>query len=652
MSKQPGRFYQFDSFLVDTSRRALLRGGEPVPLKPKAFETLLALVENRGRVVEKDELMRSLWPDTFVEEANLTQHISLVRKALGDDPKEHRFILTVSGRGYRFVADVREFQKGLDETQTTHKLMVEADETSDAGDAGEDVTASTPQVRRVEGASGRTPRRRLLALIASALAFALVVFIVWRTRTEEAGNDLPIKSIAVLPFKTLDGKNEDEYLSLGLTDNLISRFNGLRQVTVRQMNEVLKYGKPDQDPIAAGRALAVDAVLDGIAQKTGDRLRVTARLLDVKTGETLWAQTFDEHWTDVFSVQDALSMRVSESLAWNLNTADRQRLTKRYTNNLEAYEFYLKGERLGGKRTAESLTKSIQYLQRAIELDSGFVLAYISLAQNYIEPIPFMTAKEALQRRKELFLKALELDSACGQAYAGLGITAWRVDLNWDEAERLLRRAIELEPNNPYVHNNYGVFLASRGQVEAGINELSQAHSLSPTNIGIMSVLGTLHIYARHYDDAIARNREALEMEPDYAVALNGLGWAYGNKGLYTEAFKHLEKAAELEERRGSNVLAILGHFYALAGRRDDALKTLDGLKQLQEQGRGSWGALAVVYAALGEKDKAFACLDKALENSEWWASSIKVNPVFDSLRSDPRFEVLLRKLFQGTGRS
>lgn len=637
MSGQAGRFYSFDSFTLDAARRTLLRDGEPVPLKPKTFETLLALVQNRGRVVGKDELMRELWPDTVVEEANLTQHVSLARKALGDDPKGPRFIVTVPGRGYSFVADVRE-----------------ADAESDA--AGEPrPTVETGRRPEGEGASpaprpaappprpGRTRRWAPFAALAAVVASAFALGYYWSGR-QGASADAPVGSIAVLPFKSAGGGGEDDYLRLGLTDSLIARFNGLRRVAVRQMGEVLKYDKPGQDPVEAGRALKVDAVLDGVIEKQGDRVRLTARLLDSRTGRTLWAQTFDERWTDIFVLQDTLTLRVSESLSWDLSHGERRRLAKHHTSNPAAYEFYLKGDHLRMKRTAESLAKSIQYLEKAIELDPRFVPAYTALAQNYIEPPPPLTPKEAHQKRKELFLKALEIDSTHGQAYSGLAVYAWRVERDWGEAERLMRRAAELEPNNPSVRNNYGVFLLSAGRVDEGLAELRQAESLSPANVGIITVLGTAYIYARRYDEAIEQDRKALELEPDYALALMGIGWAHGHKGMYPEAFDWLERAARLEERRGSNMLALLGHFYALAGRRDDALKTLERLDGLQAQGRGSWGARAVVHAALGDRDRAFDCLDKALENSEWWVSTLKVNPVFDPLRADPRFAGLMRR--------
>ena len=290
------------------------------------------------------------------------------------------------------------------------------------------------------------------------------------------------------------------------------------------------------------------------------------------------------------------------------------------------------------------MQKGIEYAQRAIELDPNFVSAYYILGTAYTESPPHLTPKEALEKQRELYRKTLALDDTFAGAYLGLGWVTWRQDWNWAEGERLFRRAIELQPNSSGPYSNLGILLASQGRLDEGIASMGRAQNNSPTNLNFKMLMGTLLIYARRFVEAARQNGQVLESEPNHAVALTGLGWACGHQGAYEKSFEALEKAARLEERRNSNVQALLGHFYARAGRRDDALKALERLEELQAQGRGSRGAMAVVYAGLGEKEQALAHLEKAVEGREWWASTFKVNPLFDGLRAEPKFADLIRR--------
>ncbi|MFL6254554.1 MAG: winged helix-turn-helix domain-containing protein [Pyrinomonadaceae bacterium] len=621
MSEQTGRFYSFDSFLIDAARRTLLRDGKTVPLKPKAFETLLALVDNRGRVVGKDELMRALWPDSFVEEANLTQQVSLVRKALGDDPKEPRFIVTVPGRGYSFVADVCE--AGEPHATGSHEPKPEAGE-----------AASPPR-----------PGRRwalLLAALATVVAVAFALGYWWSRR---GGAPAPVKSVAILPFKSEAGGGEDDYLRFGLADALSTKLGGLRQVAVLPTSEVLKYDKPGQDPLAAGRALGADAVLDGVLRKDGDRVRVTARLLDVHTGRTLWAETFDEPWAGIFDVQDAITARVGEGLAVSLDLRDRERLAKRPTDNPEAYVLYMQGEYLVGKHTQENYLRARELYQRATELDPKFADAYVSLAQSYAWPPPGLSTGEAYERQKELLTKALAIDPTLANAHALLAATKWRTEWDWAGAERGFRAALELSPNDHAVHFRFGGFLVSQGRFEEGLAHLRRAHELSPTSLAVSGILGIMYVYARRYDDAIAQCREVTGLDPNIPPAHACLGLAYSFKGMSREAVEELEQAVRLGAPNPTGTRGYLGHVYARAGRRAEALRTLEEVKKLEQQEQhADWGAEAVIYAGLGENELAFRCLEKSLQEKEWWVSSLKVNPLFDPLRSDPRFDDLVRR--------
>jgi DNA-binding winged helix-turn-helix (wHTH) protein/TolB-like protein/Flp pilus assembly protein TadD len=554
-------FYEFDSFRLDPVRRVLLRDGEPVALKPKAFETLLALVERHGEVVEKHDLITRVWPDSFVEESNLTQHISLVRKALGESPQERRYIGTIPGRGYQFVAAVQELMDepdGAPQTATEAPPPTET-QTDDTADGRHTTTTHVPVALPARHWRPRTPL--LAACLLLAVAAALLLYFRF---TQHSAAGQPIRTLAVLPFA--DAGGGDEYLRLGLTDALITRFSGLKQIAVRPTSDVLKYKSGVPDARGAAEELGVDAVVVGVMQRAGERVRVTAQMIRARDGATIWAQTFDERWDNLFAVQDAIAARLGDAIAPPLSGEERAKLAKPYTRDVEAF-------RLGS-----------------------------------------------------------------------LAIMVWRETWDWTTANELFQRSRALDDSSVNLHQSYGIFLASQGRVDEGIKELQRTLESHPNNLSLMNVLGTFYIYAHRYDDAIKQNQAVLRLNAIHTSALNGIGWAYALKGNYTEAINTLEKATRLDVRTDVNTLAFLGYAYAAAGKREQAQAVLVKLGELQQQGHGSWGAMAVVYVALGEREQAFAHLEKALAAHEWWLSSLKVNPLFDPLRADPRCADLIRR--------
>ncbi|HEX3558854.1 MAG TPA: tetratricopeptide repeat protein [Pyrinomonadaceae bacterium] len=641
------RFFDFDDFRVDAAQRLLTRGGQPVALKPKTFDLLLVLVENGGRVIEKEELMRALWPGQIVEEGNLTQHVSRLRKALGDDRDVHRYIVTLPGRGYQFIAPV----KSSDSDENDHAEgakdgappMVEQ-AAQGASPPDSEARAAPPHPAPPTWVRTRGPRGFILALV--ALGLAAVAIAIWRGRAprQPAGDAERFGSIAILPFKTADAGGGDEYLGVGLTDSLISRFARLQEVFVRPTSAVLKYGGEGQDPMAAGRELQVDVVLDGVARREGERVRVTARLLRVRDGTPVWARTFDEKWTDIFAVQDMISAEVSEALALSLTEDERRQLSKRSTNNAEAYKLYLEANYIIGRdEKTSALEKSAEYYQRAIELDPNFAPAYIGLEQVYAVGFPPLTARQRLLKVRELALTALKVDPTLGEAYATLAATKCRLDWDWAGAEEDYKRAVELSPGDAFTHSKYGGFLVSQGRVGEGIPHIERAYEIDPTSASVGYLLGVHLVYARRYAEAFERFNNLLVLNPNMPTAYSGLGLAYESQGRHAEAIEALEKAVKLQGYPGSSTMwGRLGQAYALAGRRADASKAISELEKLQ--GHDPLGGEALVYAGLGDKDRAFDCLDKAVEGHEWWAFFVKVEPGFDSLRSDPRFDELIRR--------
>lgn len=620
--------YEFGPFRLDVVERLLLNADESIPLTPKAFDLLLLLVTNEGHLLEKDELMQRLWPDTFVEEANLSNNISLLRKALDDDVGKHRYIETVPRRGYRFVGEVRKINLVADLRQEhyragTHKLQ-------------QDLVPAEAQRSRHPG----IPVAILLLLVA-------VVYIAYRSwsspiETTKAVSSGEIKSIAVLPFKTLVAEDRDQTLELGMTDTLITKLTNLREIVVRPTSAVRGYIALDQDPIAAGREQNVDSVLDGTIQKSGDRVRVTARLLRTADGAMLWAETFDTKFTDVFQVQDSISELVATQLALNLSREEHQRLKKHYTSNTEAYQLYLKGRYFLNASTEKDFRKSTDYFNEALEIDPTYALAYAGLADSYVQLGFFglMPMNESHPKAKAAASRALEIDDQLGEAHASLAIILTTYYWDWSAAEDQFKRAIELNPNYAMTHNWYSQYLAYMGRSGEAIKEARRAQEIDPLSLFTNSNIGLVSFLARQYDDAIIASKKTLELDSDFAVAHMIMGLSYLQKKMYQESISELQKASDHPDS-----LALLGYAYGRSGRKDEARKVLNQLQQRSKEKYVASAPVAIVYIGLGDNDRAFEWLEKSLDERLWEIGTLKVNPIFDPLRSDERFKNLLHRV-------
>jgi DNA-binding winged helix-turn-helix (wHTH) protein/Tfp pilus assembly protein PilF len=579
--KQGG--YEFGDFRLDVAKRRLLRAGEPVPLIAKAFDLLLALIEHRDRVLEKDELLKLVWPETIVEESNLTQNVFVLRKALGEAPNDHRYIVTVPRRGYRFVAEVKEL--------------------------------------RAEAAPA-APQYRARAVIEVSA----------------------VRSIAVLPFKQLRPQSEDEYLGLGLADALITQLSNLRRLITRPTSSVLKYAAPTVDLLAAGRELAVDALLDGHVQKAQDRLRLTVQLIGVADGAPLWAGKFDAEFTDIFAVQDTISEQVARALALKLNEAEQRRLTKHHTDNAEAYQLYLQGRYYDAKFTAAGFNKALDCFKQALALDPRFALAYVGLAEVYFHGATFyFPPNEALPRMREAAAQAAVLDDTLAEAHTMLAAAQMNLDWDWAGAEHSYQRALELNPGLAAAHHWYGWLLVLLGRHDESIAELQQALRLDPLSQLAYGFLGSALYFARRFDESLAHAQRAVEVEPDYWMAHWGVACAYERLGQWPEAIAACQRALALSD--APMIKATLAMCYAGAGERRAAQQLL---AELQRPGAQHFVApyyLALICAALGETAQAFAWLDQAVAARDESVPLLRVDPRLDGLRADPRLADLLRRI-------
>lgn len=576
--------YEFGPFSLDAAEHTLQRDGRSVPLKPKILDLLLVFVQNSGHILEKDVLMNHIWPDSFVEESNLSVSISALRKALGRDEGGASYIENIPKRGYRFIADV----VALD--HPAHQLQTIANVKS----------------------------------------------------LTEPGRP----SIAVLPFKHIGLREEDEYLGLGMTDALITRLSNVRQVIVRPTSAVRKF-QDVLDPIAAGKELRVESVLDGSIQRSGQRIRVTVQMVSVAAGASLWADKFDEQFTDIFEVEDSISEQVTRALTLKLTHEEKEQLAKHPTKDTEAYQAYLRGRYFWNKRTPEGFKKAIEYFQQAIEIDPNYALAYCGLADCYIMASGYniFPPKEYLAKAEEAALKALKLDDTLAEAHVALSFHREEI-WDWSGAERESKRAIALKPNYAEAHRRYATYLRCMGRFEEAFTEIERALELDPLSLTINLSLGITLYFARQYDRAIEHLLKVLDLEPNFESVHFYLGVAFEQKKMYDEAIIAYKKAIKVVEL---DALAYLGHAYAISGRIEEAQKVLDELLELAQKRYVEPFFIALIYTALDEMDYVFAWLEKSYDEHLSTLGVLKVDPMFDSLRDDPRFESLLQRIGLGT---
>jgi len=607
-----------------------MRDRQVVPLTPKAFDLLLFLVENSGHLVEKDELMRVLWPDTFVEEANLTNNISLLRKALAVD-NEHQYIETVARRGYRFVAEVAESAESVTEFPSEEAVSV----------AGEVDGSPEPSAAVGQGTEHRKRFKWLALAAVGAQALAFVAYYFWPKAPTPRQT---IKSIAVLPFKPLVAESRDEALEMGMADTLIMRLSNLGQIAVRPLSAVRRYTDLEQDAVEAGRALHVDSVLEGNIQRSGDQVRVRVSLVRVADGRPLWTSQFDEKVTNVFTAQDSISEQVAGLLAVKLTGEERDQLAKRYTTSAEAYQSYVRGRYHWSKRTHEGLERAIEYFKQAITLDPNYALAYSGLSDTYnsLGGLGFLPQREASPKAREMAITALELDDNLAEAHGSLADAFMDYYWNWPEAEKHLKRAIALNPSYAHAHGLYSACLSNVGRHDEAIAEAERAQALDPASSTSVGRVGMTYYFARQYDRALEHFQRALDLDPNDHVAHFDIGLVYERQGKYEQALAEMRRARALGMK---DAYSVAGHIYAISGRRREAQQVLAELDQLSKQEYVPAFHRAYIYIGLGDKERAFEWLEKAYEDREWYLWLLKQETGVDPIRSDPRFQDLLQRI-------
>jgi DNA-binding winged helix-turn-helix (wHTH) protein/TolB-like protein/Flp pilus assembly protein TadD len=631
--------YQFGPFQLDTAEQTLSCEEKPVALTGKAFQTLLVLVENSGRTVTKDDLLSSVWPDTFVEELTLAQNISTLRKALGDDKSDSKYIQTVPRRGYRFVAPVIQ----LDESHAQATANIPAEQEHLYSNQTADVSS-----RRQAWKSSRL--RWAIALVGlSVLAVAAGVYL-FRGNTRNVDQGAQVKSIAVLPFRPLTGGEGDEALQLGMADALITKLSNIKQIVVRPTSSILKYSNTTQDPVVAGREQMVDSLLEGKVQRSGERIRVTVQLIRVSDGKPLWADTFDETFTNIFAVQDSISQQVAQRLVAQLTGEEQRQLAKRYTDNTEAYQLYVKGRFFWNKFNKDGLNKAIDYFKQAIAVDPNYALAYegLSVSYNVQGAIGVLPPAQTWTEARWTAEKAVALDDSLAEGHSALGAVKLLYEWDWPGADRELKRAIELNPNNAEAHELSGYYYWVTGQLDTAIAELRRAQELAPLSAIITLDVAQALYYQGRYDEALEMSLKARELDPDFPPPLFLPGQAYERKGMYAKAITECESVIEKYGRQ-PQFLATLGFAYGASGKRREAEGIVNELETSWRRRYFSPVNIALVHTALGNKDRAFFWLAKGVEARDPQMIWLRVEPQFESIHADPRFHALFQRMEKRT---
>ena len=644
-------FYEFGKFRLDVTNRELLKDGKHVPLTQKSFELLEFLVENRGRGLRKNEILNDIWTESFVEEANLAQHIYMVRKALKDYGDSESYIETIPKYGYRFIGEVTEqfvespaIGQALTEKDPADSNGFHKDSTPVFKTERERNTADEPDQRP---ASNPARLRGSKIIAASAITLLVVVLAAYFFffRTGPAPHSGEIKSIAILPFSQI-GDNPDEKLGLGLADTLISRLGNQDEIAISPTSTIIKFLESGtENPIDIGEKLGVDAILTGTIQRENDNVRVNVQLINVKDKTPKWSDKFDAKFSNIFSLQDRVSEQVAERLSLTLSEPRDADKVNKYTENIEAYQAYTLGLFYWDKRTKESLAKAVEYFEKATEKDPKFSTAYALAADSYSLIGYFrhdvMPTTEAIGKARELAKKALELDPRSSEALTALGVVAL-YEKKSSEAIPLFRKALQIKPNNATARQRLAWMLTTKGEsLEEAVAEMRLAQKADPLSLNTNLNLTRLLRLSRKPDEALEFCNRALEIDPSSTSAKIFLAEIYEQKGDLDKAYSQLESVLSESPDDAASTL-ILSRISAKNGEKKKARELLD--KSLAIEGvEFSAYELATAYLFLGEKQRAIAILKSAKQHTLIHFLHIKHDPNIDEIRKLPAYAEILK---------
>lgn len=607
--------YEFGPFRLDGNKKLLWRYSQPVALTPKVLDTLVVLIELRDRVVTKDELLGRVWGDTVVEEGGLARNISILRKALGEKPDQHTYIVTVPGKGYRFVADVRE-------------------------SAGSEAGREAPTIAAAPGIKPRIWRWLLLGGLAALAAGVLVVYLLRQPSGARAGQPA-ITSLAVLPLANLSGDPAQEYFADGMTEALIGNLARIRALRVVSRTSVMRFKGGTRSLPEIAQALNVDAIVEGSVLRTGDRVRISVQLIHVATDTHLWAREYERDLTDILKLQSEVSRAVAEEIQVQITAEERAHLAAAASVDPAAYQEYLLGQHYLWRLNEEDLTRAIDHFEQATRLDGRYAAAYAGLSHAWWWRGVWGTKspKQVEAQSRAAALRALELDPQLAAAHVSTGRIKFSYDWDWSGAEQDFGRALELDPNSLDAHFFAGMLFMALGRFPESLAHIERAEQLDPLSPTVQSAFGRILYRARRFDEAILHLNQAIELQPQAAGNYGRLADVYEEMGRFDEALAVHEKEKKVSGR-AQDLSPAVARIYARMGKADEARRILD----LQRTQGSQWFVLATTYAALGDNDEAFRLLFQATEERDA-LNYVKTDPRLDSLHSDPRWQTLLGRM-------
>src|SRR5579859_4284194 len=626
MEAQTYKRYSFGPFVLDPVENLLLREGHAVPVPDKALETLLVLVQNPGHLIAKAELLKRVWPDTFVEEATLAQNISTVRKALNGSPGDADYIETVPRHGYRFAAPV----KVLD-VQERARLS----------------SSTQAMPLRVS--------RPLLWTVAAGVVLALALGIYLRVRLRRSVSESSAGgtvTLAVLPFDNFTGDPAQDYLCEGLTEEMIAQLSRISPERLRVIarTTAMQYNGTHKAVSQIGRELGAEYILESSFRREGNRTRITTQLVRTNDQIHVWSQEYERDVREILPLESEVAQSIAQEIAIKLSAEAQARLAVHRAVDPEAYQLYLQGRYFWNKRSEQGHLKAIDFFQQAIAIQPQYAQAYSGLADAYAllgsNPSTVITRPVAMSKARAAALQALALDDTLAEAHTSLAFVYWHYDWNWPAAEKEFQRAIQLNPSYPTAHHWYAFYLVSQGRTDEAVAQIRLAQQMDPLSLIINTDVAQILCFARRYSESMAQANQVLDMDPEFSLARLILVWDYLTQQQFGPALQEADKGIGVPGTK-PYLDVNLAVAYALSGKSTQARAVLRRLTTVSGDARGESIPIGIAqaFAALGEKDQAFLWLEKDLQHRDGGLTLLKVFPFLDSLHDDPRFLDLLRRI-------
>jgi TolB-like protein/DNA-binding winged helix-turn-helix (wHTH) protein/Flp pilus assembly protein TadD len=634
---RPTSVVRFGTYEVSLQSGEVRKAGLRIRVQQQPMKLLEILLERPGEVVTREELRSRIWTDESFGDFDQAVNIAIakLRSALGDSAENPRFIETLPKRGYRFIAGVS---------------VVDADGRPKKPETAPQYLPSTEPGPKLEGSGVAVAPKRWQwptrwVMVALALVLSLPMLSFWLSRS--CGRPpTRIRSLAVLPLDNLSGDASQNYFADGMTDELITDLAQIGALRVISRTSVMVYKGAHKPLPQIARELNVDAVVEGTVLRSGDQVRITAQLIEAATDKHLWSQSYEGEVRDTLALQNRVAQAVADQIRINLTPQEQAALKNVKVVNPEAYESYLKGRYFWNKRTADGLRAALAYFNQAIEEDPKYARAYSGLADTYALlgdwQYAVMTPKEAFPKAKVAAIKALELDSTLGEAHNSLAFVSDAFDWDFDSAGKEFRRAMELNPSYATAHHWYAWHLSLLGRYDEAIGEMRKAQNLDPLSLIINSDLAEILVLAHFYDESVRQSRKTIDLDPNFALAHNQLAQAYLQKHMNDEAVAELQKAVQLSGN-SPTCIANLARAFVASGKRSEAVKLLSDLKKRSTSGYSYASEIAMIYLSLGDADQAMNWLEKGY--AERFNPSVLLRPGFDPLRSEPRFQDLVRRI-------